>query len=327
MNNKHRILTKIIVPCALLLLPLSAHSSAAVRVGGGTQGGAGPRVTTPAPVPRAAATPARMTGGGAPAQRRSSVLEHIHTTATGGIAINRDPGAGPGRIGEFVTEQELRQIENQLRQWLERLEDDIRYLEPGGGGGEVTRAELKLVESELLSAITAVEQRIIDFEGTPGPQGPAGAQGAAGERGERGEQGLLGLPGAPGERGEDGLSAYELAVLGGFIGDLNEWLASFQGIQGPQGEQGIQGEPGPQGAAGARGEDGLSAYEIAVLGGFVGTPVEWMVSLRGDQGEQGPAGERGERGESGELSLECPSDGDYALVRRASGAVECVLIM
>ena len=35
---------------------------------------------------------------------------------------------------------------------------------------------------------------------------------------------------------------------------------------------------------GADGEDGLSAYEVAVLNGFVGTEIQWLQSLKGDQG-------------------------------------------
>jgi len=44
------------------------------------------------------------------------------------------------------------------------------------------------------------------------------------------------------------------------------------------------------------GDNGLSAYELAVLQGFIGTPEEWLASLvgptgaTGEQGPQGPAG-------------------------------------
>jgi hypothetical protein len=38
--------------------------------------------------------------------------------------------------------------------------------------------------------------------------------------------------------------------------------------------------------------DGFSAYEIAVLIGFVGTEAEWLASLVGPQGEIGPKGHR-----------------------------------
>lgn len=47
---------------------------------------------------------------------------------------------------------------------------------------------------------------------------------------------------------------------------------------------------GPQGTPGEDGEDGdngLSAYEIAVRDGFVGTELEWLESLKGEQGPPG----------------------------------------
>ena len=36
------------------------------------------------------------------------------------------------------------------------------------------------------------------------------------------------------------------------------------------------------GAGGIKGEDGKSAYQIAVENGFVGTEVEWLASLKGN---------------------------------------------
>ena len=80
-------------------------------------------------------------------------------------------------------------------------------------------------------------------EGTPGPQGPQG------------------------EPGIDGRSAYELAVIGGFVGTETEWLDSLRG------------------AAGLDGSDGLSAYQLAVNAGFGGTEQEWLDSLQGEAGE------------------------------------------
>ncbi len=56
---------------------------------------------------------------------------------------------------------------------------------------------------------------------------------------------------------------------------------------------------------GPPGEDGLSAYEIAVKDGFVGTEEEWLASLvgpvgaKGDTGAQGPAGVKGDTGAQG----------------------------
>ena len=74
------------------------------------------------------------------------------------------------------------------------------------------------------------------------------------------------------------------------------------GPQGPAGTNGLDGAPGPQGPAGTNGLDGapgtngLSAYEVAVAGGFVGTEADWLASLvgpAGADGAQGPAGANG----------------------------------
>lgn len=68
-------------------------------------------------------------------------------------------------------------------------------------------------------------------------------------------------------------------------------------VRGPQGIQGIQGIQGEQGIDGFIGADGLSAYQIAVDNGFVGTEEQWLEYLR--QGPQGPQGPRGFQGEPG----------------------------
>ena len=52
--------------------------------------------------------------------------------------------------------------------------------------------------------------------------------------------------------------------------------------------------PGPQG------EQGISAYQVAVENGFVGTELEWLASLVGPKGEIGPKGIPGDKGEKGE---------------------------
>jgi hypothetical protein len=57
-----------------------------------------------------------------------------------------------------------------------------------------------------------------------------------------------------------------------------------------KGEKGDKGDPGDPGTPGADGEDGLSAYEVSVANGFVGTEVEWLASLQGEQGEPGSGG-------------------------------------
>lgn len=138
---------------------------------------------------------------------------------------------------------------------------------------------------------------------------------------------------AGGGTGEDGASAYEVAVANGFVGDEAAWLDSLVGPEGPKGdkgdpgeqgpkgekgdtgEQGPQGIEGPQGPAGEQGpkgdkgdpgeqgpegDPGLSAYEVAVDNGFIGTEQEWLESLVGPAGQDGAAGANGEKGDPGE---------------------------
>jgi hypothetical protein len=73
--------------------------------------------------------------------------------------------------------------------------------------------------------------------------------------------GYLSGEGAP---GADGQSAYQIAVSQGFVGTVQQWLASLEGDPGPQGVPGLdgtdgaagpQGEPGPQGPPGVDGTD------------------------------------------------------------------------
>ncbi|MEY2692731.1 MAG: hypothetical protein RIT03_1121 [Bacteroidota bacterium] len=62
------------------------------------------------------------------------------------------------------------------------------------------------------------------------------------------------------------------------------------GVAGAQGAQGIQGVPGPTGAAGPQGtagNNGLSAYQVAVANGYVGTEQQWLTSIQGAAGTNG----------------------------------------
>lgn len=81
------------------------------------------------------------------------------------------------------------------------------------------------------------------------------------------------VPGPSGLDGVDGLSAYEIALIHGFVGTEEEWLASLVGEQG---------EIGP---------NGLSAYQIALENGFVGTSAAWLESLKGETGQTGAIGQ------------------------------------
>lgn len=112
-----------------------------------------------------------------------------------------------------------------------------------------------------------------------------------------------------GKDGVDGKSAYELAVLQGFEGTLDEWLESLKGQNGSDGAPGEKGEPGKDGKSaydiakehgfdgteeqwleslkGMDGADGESAYQIAQKNGFIGTEQEWLESLKGKDGTTG----------------------------------------
>lgn len=57
---------------------------------------------------------------------------------------------------------------------------------------------------------------------------------------------------------------------------------------------------GKDGLDGTNGHNGLSAYEIAKNGGFIGTKEDWLESLKGEKGEQGEQGIQGIQGIQGE---------------------------
>lgn len=57
-------------------------------------------------------------------------------------------------------------------------------------------------------------------------------------------------------------------------------------------------DPEAGGAAGKDGADGKSAYQVAVDNGFVGTEVEWLISLKGKDGIDGQDGIDGLDGKS-----------------------------
>ena len=68
---------------------------------------------------------------------------------------------------------------------------------------------------------------------------------------------------------------------------------------------------GKDGADGKDGKDGLSAYELAVENGFVGTATEWLESLRGADGKDGLPGKGGKNGVDGKDGI-TPDMSSYA---------------
>jgi hypothetical protein len=79
--------------------------------------------------------------------------------------------------------------------------------------------------------------------------------------------------------GPRGMSAYQVAVLEGFVGTEVEWLADLEGSNAYEVAL-ANGFVGSQ-AAWLTSLVGLSAYQIAVLGGFVGNQAAWIASLEG----------------------------------------------
>lgn len=85
----------------------------------------------------------------------------------------------------------------------------------------------------------------------------------------------------------------------------------------------VKGDPG---TAGADGVDGLSAYELAVDSGFVGSEAAWLASLRGPKGDTGDSGTGS--GGSGAVSKQVrievenvllPNSGGWAVVTSSEG--------
>lgn len=65
-----------------------------------------------------------------------------------------------------------------------------------------------------------------------------------------------------GAKGNPGKSAYQVAVDNGFVGTVEEWLASLKGEQGEQGERGLRGATGAKGDKGDKGDPGISYVSL-----------------------------------------------------------------
>ena len=75
---------------------------------------------------------------------------------------------------------------------------------------------------------------------------------------------------------------------------FQSWLTTnVRGERGEQGVAGNDGRNGTNGSNGANGNDGLSAYQVAVQNGFVGTQPQWIASLKGAAAARGEDGDRG----------------------------------
>lgn len=79
----------------------------------------------------------------------------------------------------------------------------------------------------------------------------------------------------------------------GYTGTFEQFLASFKGERGADGADGAKGDKGDTGERGQDGENGKSAYEIAVVNGYVGNEEQWLASLKGRDGSPGRDGRNG----------------------------------
>lgn len=127
--------------------------------------------------------------------------------------------------------------------------------------------------------------------------------------------------------GPAGNSAYQIAVLNGFVGTEADWLKSLKGADGiglriigsltdpallPEEAENngdtyiIQDKMyvwdgsrwSTVGQVGPEGKPGESIYQIAVRLGFVGTEAEFIASQKGPKGEPGEKGEKGDPGDN-----------------------------
>lgn len=106
-----------------------------------------------------------------------------------------------------------------------------------------------------------------------------------------------------GAKGDIGLSSYQIALSNGFIGSETDFILSLKGAKGDKGDKGeigltgLKGDKGDKGETGATGETGqtggigLSAYQVALNTGFVGSQEDFIISLKGERGEIGATGE------------------------------------
>jgi hypothetical protein len=137
---------------------------------------------------------------------------------------------------------------------------------------------------------------INSLTGPQGQQGIQGLTGAVGPQGLTGATGPQGLTGATGPQGSTGATGPQ-----GLTGATGP-----QGLTGATGSQGLTGTTGPVGAAGTNGTNGangLSAYDVWLSLGNVGTQTDFINSITGPQGPQGIQGLTGATGPQGPIGL------------------------
>lgn len=93
------------------------------------------------------------------------------------------------------------------------------------------------------------------------------------------------------------------------------------------------GGTGAKGDKGDKGDAGLSAYQVAVQGGFTGTEAQWIASLKGatgatgpkgDTGSVGPTGPAGAKGATGATGPQGPAGSTAVATQTANGLMSAV---
>jgi hypothetical protein len=151
-------------------------------------------------------------------------------------------------------------------------------------------------------------------QGIQGIAGTNGTNGATGPQGPQGLQGIQGVAGVNGVNGTNGRSAYEIAVLNGFVGTETQWLLSLVGATGPQGipgTNGANGATGPQGQIGLTGPQGPQGIQ-GPAGSDGATGSQGPIGLTGPQGSQGSQGIQGPAGATGATGPQGPAGNDGA---------------
>ena len=155
-------------------------------------------------------------------------------------------------------------------------------------------------------------------------------QGERGEQGVAGRDGVRGVNGTNGTNGTNGLSAYQSAVLEGFVGSVQDWLLSLKGSEGADGDVGANGWTPLLQTETLAGSSYLKISgwvggtgEKPTLLGYVGDSgivdnIDFASNIRGslgDRGLQGEEGAQGVKGDTGDIGFK--GDRGYSAYEQA----------
>ena len=201
------------------------------------------------------------------------------------------------------------------------VEIDVKETAIAQGAGQdlYDRAKKELGFTGTFEEFLASFKGDTGADGLPGAKGDTGDKGADGLPGAKGERGADGAVGAKGEKGdtgergqdgENGKSAYEIAVVNGYVGNEEQWLASLKGRDGSPGRDG---------------RNGLSAYKLADGELVFGTVGKWLESLKGATGAKGDNGDTGAAGKSATVTIGTVTTGEAASVTNTGTGTDAVL--